>query len=149
MGTEGSNLPINEKVLKGNNISGTAMELKNVFKEYILPLSLVALIVGIVLLVISVIGLWFSEDVKALKDVTDFFGDWNLWLVIISPFIVIAGGFYFGDTMLKRREFYKLINTSSKAEFIRNKDRIEFLAWRLTKRDRERYFERKKELKIK
>jgi hypothetical protein len=41
--------------------------------------------------------------------------------------------FYAGDTIRKYREFDKLIDTDSKAKFVQNQDRIEYLAWLLSR----------------
>ncbi len=64
-----------------------------------------------------------------LGEIDAHIGDWMVWLIVLGPLLLIIGGYYFVDTIRKRREFARLIATDSKAKFVRNQDRIEFLAW--------------------
>src|SRR3989304_326083 len=66
-----------------------------------------------------------------LKDVDRWSGEWIVWIAVAGPILLLSGGWYFIDTIRKRREFDRLIDTDSKAKFVRNQDRIEFLAWLL------------------
>jgi len=66
-----------------------------------------------------------------LKDVDRWIGEWIVWIAVAGPILLLSGGWYFIDTIRKRREFDRLIDTDSKAKFVRNQDRIEFLAWLL------------------
>ncbi len=62
--------------------------------------------------------------------------------------MLLAGAFYFGDTIKKHREFNKLIDTDSKAKFVQNQDRIEYLAWLLSARFEKKVQEKKKEFRL-
>jgi len=75
-------------------------------------------------------------------------GPWNVWVVVIGPILLLAGIFYLGDTIKKYREFNKLIDTDSKAKFVQNQDRIEYLAWLLSARLEKKIEEKKREFKI-
>jgi len=66
-----------------------------------------------------------------LKDVDRWIGEWMVWITVVGPILLLSGGWYFVDTIRKRREFDRLIDIDSKAKFVRNQDRIEFLAWLL------------------
>ncbi len=66
-----------------------------------------------------------------------------------GPIILIAGGWYFFDNLRKRKEFKELMETTSKAKFIRNMDRAEFLAWKLTMDHQKQLMDKKKEFHIK
>lgn len=122
--------------------------MQNPFKEHIYQISAVVLAIGIAMLIISVLGLWFKELIPQLKSVLEQLSWWNLWLLIISPFIVIIGGYYFIEQIYNRREFKKLIKTNSKREFLTHIDRLEELTYLLTKKHRKILHEKKKEFRI-
>ena len=104
-------------------------------RELRLELSAMFFIAGIVLTIFPV-GHYFVKAPNLppiLQDIDLRLGEWNVWLIVLGPLLLLSGGYYFIDTIRKRREFERLIDTDSKAKFVRNQDRIEFLAWLLGK----------------
>ncbi len=63
--------------------------------------------------------------------------------------MLIAGAWYFFDNVKMRREFKELMETTSKAKFIRNLDRVEYLAWKLTPDHQNQLTKKKSEFHIK
>ena len=101
-----------------------------------MKISLIGLMVSLIFFIISGIGIFFSDQdfVRNNEMLTGFYnaiGNWNYWLFIITITLTIACGWIFFDLMLKLSKFKKLINTTSKATFVRNQDEIESLAWKL------------------
>jgi hypothetical protein len=74
--------------------------------------------------------------------------NYNLVFVVLGPIIVIAGAYLTGSYYTARRKFEHLMNTKSKAEFLRNIPELEDLLWELTPADESRYEEKKVELRI-
>lgn len=64
-----------------------------------------------------------------LQDIDTRIGNWIIWVAFVGILLLFSGGWYFGDTIRKRREFNRLIETDSKAKFVRNQDRLEELAY--------------------
>ncbi len=81
---------------------------------------------------------------SVLQDIDRYLGEWNVYLTILGPLLLLSGGYYFFDTIRKRREFERLIETDSKAKFVRNQDRIEKLAWLLGRN----YYRKSEEKKV-
>jgi hypothetical protein len=67
--------------------------------------------------------------VKPLHD-----SHWDMWGFFFGLLMLIIGVLAFGDKVIKLLEFKRLLNSPSRATFIKNRDRLEFLAWKLTKR---------------
>jgi uncharacterized membrane protein len=109
------------------------------------------LILGIILTLLGILGVFIINDdsPKYLKDLNDSVGNWIYWCILVGPVVIIAGAWYFFDNRQKRKEFKELMETTSKAKFIRNMDRAEFLAWKLTVDHQKQLIEKKKELHIK
>jgi hypothetical protein len=127
------------------------MSIKRTLTTHALKLGLIFFILGILLTIVGILGVFVvnSDSDESLKNFIDSFGNWIYWCMLAGPFVLIGGGWYFFDNINKRKEFRELIETTSKAKFIRNLDRIEFLAWKLTPEHQEKLFEKKKEFHIK
>jgi hypothetical protein len=120
-------------------------------RELRLELSAMFFIAGIVLTIFPV-GHYFVKAPNLppiLQDIDLRLGEWNVWLIVLGPLLLLSGGYYFIDTIRKRREFERLIDTDSKAKFVRNQDRIEFLAWLLGKQYHQRSERKKVEFNLK
>jgi hypothetical protein len=124
-------------------------------RNYIFPLSATVFGLGIFSLYLSIIGCFVRPGLRpativprVISDLIDQIGHWNMWLLLIGVLLVLFGGGYLIDFLLKRRKFLKLIGTGSKAVFIRSQDDIEYLAWKLGRRYELKVINKKQELRI-
>ena len=118
-----------------------------------IQLSLIGFIIGLIFLIISGMGIFlgdldFVKDNQFLNDFYDSIGDYNYWLFIGMVALTIAGGWIFVDAILKLQKFNKLIQTTSKATFVRNQNEIEELAWKLGPKYQDMVYERKRKFRI-
>jgi hypothetical protein len=74
--------------------------------------------------------------------------NYNLAFVVIGPIVSIIGAVLVGGYLLSRRRFEHLMKTKSKAEFLRNLDKIEELLWDLTPSDEQRYLDKRAEFRL-
>jgi hypothetical protein len=119
-------------------------------REIKFELATAVLVAGLILSLIGVKGTYFAEPhIPVIDDLAHDLGAWNTWLSIIGPLLLLVGIWVVGDGILKRREFDRLIETTSKAAFVRNQDRLEELAWLLSEEHELRVFEKKQEFRIK
>ena len=100
--------------------------------------------------------LWTTQNFFAaqspdfLRNIHRAIGGYVFWVGVLGFFAVLVGGFYFFDTILKDREFGRLISTPSKEVFVKNLERLENLAdYHLPSAYRERVFEKKREFRLK
>ncbi|MCK4367696.1 MAG: DUF3198 domain-containing protein [Thermoplasmata archaeon] len=118
-------------------------------QEFKLEISALFLILGLFLTIIVITANFFpDQSPDLLRRVHKDVGGWLVWLDVIAPIMLLVAVFYFGATLKMSREFEKLMDTKSKATFIRSQDRIEELAYNLTEGHRERLQEKKEELNI-
>jgi H+/Cl- antiporter ClcA len=124
--------------------------------EYRLELSsFLGLLFG-VLTIIGIVGTYLNmnEDNKLpsyisfLQDLSDPFGGWIAWIVVAAPIGLIVCAWWYYDYVKKIRELAELIDTPSKAKFVRNLDEIEYLAWSLPQRYEDKVLTKKKDFKI-
>jgi uncharacterized protein DUF3198 len=85
-----------------------------------------------------------------LMNIDTAINNWMIWVGFLGFLALIAGGYYFIDTIRKEREFYRLVNTTSKEIFVKNQKRIEELAYyHLPAAYERRYQQKRKEFRIK
>lgn len=134
---------------------------KSILTEYRLELSsFLSLLFG-VLTVIGTVGAFFRETksdgsvvynlhgiLSFLADLARPFGTWATWLVVAAPIGLIVCIWWLYDYIKKTRELADLIDTPSKAKFVRNLDDIEYLAWSLPQRFEKQVLDKKREFKI-
>jgi len=91
-----------------------------------------------------------SSSPEWLQGLTKGIGNWMIWVAFLGFLALLAGGYYFIDTIRKEREFDRLVSTTSKEAFVKNLKRIEELAYyHLPSAYERRYLEKKKEFRIK
>lgn len=124
--------------------------IKDFIKNHVAELSSLGLIFGILLIYLSGVGVFFPKSASGfVKDFLNFVGDWKYWIFLLSIGLILAGGGYLYSFLKDRKEFKELIDTGSKATFVRNQDDIEYLAWNLGQKYEAIVQDKKKEFKIK
>lgn len=104
-------------------------------RNHILGISGVILAVGIILTIISFTYAYLSprpawlDSYAALVERSE--GNYNLFLFILGPVLLLGGGFYVGEQIVLRRRFERLLDTPKKSEFASRRKDLEDLARRL------------------
>ncbi len=129
-------------------------------RSYRYPLSILVLAIG-VLLCFFAIGAFIPQ--LASTSVYQFLNpytdpsvggtvpnqpNYDLLFAIIGPIITIVGAYLVGAYLIARRKFEHLMESRSKAEFLRNIPELEDILWDLRPEDELRYMARRAELKI-
>jgi Protein of unknown function (DUF3198) len=129
---------------------------KQFLTEYRLELGALLTLLFALMTVIGVVGVYLNLSdsnslpsvLSVLEDLATPFGDWVAWLVVVGPIGLIVCGWWLYDFVRKTRELAELIDTPSKAKFVRNLDDIDYLAWSLPQRYEDLVIAKKKEFKI-
>jgi hypothetical protein len=129
--------------------------LRDLFRVYRLFVSIFIFVLGILLMTLAV-GYFAPAPVSTSAPFVQINGvtgaanqtNYNLVFIIAGPIIFLVGAYFVGSYYLARRRFEHLMETKSKAEFLRNLPEVEDLLWDLTPRDELRYQEKKSDLRI-
>jgi hypothetical protein len=105
------------------------------------PLAILFLIGGLALSVVGIIGLT-SKDILNL-------GDWDWWLALVGIPLLLVGIIWLWIYLARVRQFHKALQEKSKANFLKEMDETEYLAWRLPMKYEKELEEKKGEFKIK
>jgi hypothetical protein len=120
-------------------------------RDYTHVLSAVGLAFGIVFLVLASLAMWYRPALSEgfLFSFTEENGRLDICSAGAGLLLVIFAGYYFADNMNNRRKFNRLFNIASKEKFIKNRDKLEELAFFISTKH-ERMVQRKvKEMKLK
>ena len=107
--------------------------LADIHQDFRFEIAGALFVVGVFLLLIAIFGYvpqardW-ARSVAVLDNILAGLGPWIFWEAIAAGLVVVIGGFDFADTVKKALEFEKLINTTSKEVFLKNRKRIKHLA---------------------
>lgn len=122
---------------------------KSILTEYRLELSSFLSLLFVVLSMVGIIGVFLMDKLPSylsvLEDLATPFGKWAYWMVVVGPIGLVACVWWLYDFRKKTKELAKLIDTPSKAKFVRNLDEIEYLAWSLPQRYEDQVLAKKKE----
>ena len=121
------------------------------FREFRYELSALILALGILGMTFSLTQyLAPTQSPDWLRSIHKAIGEYVVWEVFLGILALLAGGFYFADTIRKEREFDRLISTTSKEVFVKNMRRIEELTYdHLPSAYERRFLEKKREFHIK
>jgi hypothetical protein len=129
---------------------------KSMLTEYRLEISSMLSILFAVVMVIGIVGVYLNMEegnhlpsaISLLEELATPFGNWVAWLAAIGPIAFIICIWWFYDYVKKTKELARLIDTPSKAKFVRNLDDIEYLAWSLPQKYEDKVLKKKKEFKL-
>jgi hypothetical protein len=123
---------------------------KIILRDLTLVLSAIGLAFGIIFLVLSALAFWYRPGLP--EDFLFSFTEENGRLDICSAgaglLLVIFAGYYFADNLNNRRKFNKLFNIASKEKFIKNRDKLEELAFFISTKHERMVQKKVKEMKL-
>jgi len=110
----------------------------NTLTEYRMEIGVTLLILLGLASLIGILGAMTNNNLTGFwgtfQDLVAPFGNWVYWLAFIGPIGFIFSLWWILDFILKIRKLKDMINTESKAKFIKNQDDIEYIAWRLPRK---------------
>jgi hypothetical protein len=106
------------------------VRLSAILRELRLEISAMVFAAGLLMTILTINRYAFASSLPDfLRDIDQRIGNWIIWVGFFGILLLLAGGWYFQDTIRKRREFRRLLDTDSKAKFVRNQQRLEELAY--------------------
>jgi len=124
--------------------------LNNVYYRNRLLIYPLTIAIGMPLVIMSLLSLLYkTDDIGITRSFHDLLGDWAYWIIIIGLSLSLFGIYNIFKFFQQLKEYKELIDTPSKAKFIKNLDRIEELAWKLHPKYERQAIEQKKKFHIK
>jgi hypothetical protein len=120
-------------------------------RELRYEISTIVFGLGVFGLVIWASAFFFgAQSPDFLRNLHTALGNATFWVGVLGFFAALIGGYYFFDTIVKDREFSRLVSTTSKEVFVKNLERLENLVdYHLPSGYRRRLLDKKGEFRIK
>lgn len=119
------------------------------FREYIFGLSIVTMIVGLLVLFIGILGIWFADVATDVLSLADEAIVWCPYVLIIG-LIVFGAGLYYLYSFIKNKNFVlEEIETNKRSEFLKRHSDLKDSVRYLPSKYKEMLKEKERELKIK
>ena len=119
------------------------------FREYVFGLSVVTMVVGLIVLFIGVLGMWFGDVAKDLLNLTDDAIAWGLYVLIIGLIVFGMGIYYLYGFIVKKKFVLEEIQTNKRSELLKRHSELKESVRHLPSKYKEMVKEKEKELRIK
>jgi len=119
------------------------------FREYVFGLSIVAIIVGSIVLFIGILGMWFGDVAKDLLNLTDDAIAWGLYVLIIGLIVFGMGIYYLYGFIVKKKFVLEELQTNKRSELLKRHSELKEAVRHLPSKYKEMVKEKEKELRIK
>jgi len=118
-------------------------------REIRLELSLVFFMLALFMLVEAATQVFWVNPPDVLRQLHLLVNDYVVWFWFLGGLLLLIAGWYVFDSVRKRREFRHLIDTTSKQKMLRNRERLELLAFILPRAYEIRLQKKLAELEVK
>jgi len=119
------------------------------FREYIFGLSIVATIVGVIVLFIGVIGIWFEDVARNVLNLTGEIIIWGPYVLIIGLIVFGMGIYYLYGFIVKKKFVLEELQTNKRSELLKKHGELKESVRHLPSKYKEMVKEKEKELRIK
>jgi len=106
---------------------------------------------GLFFMMLGAISLWFGSvlppDMK--MELATKGSRWDLCFGGVGLLLTIFAGYYFVDNIYKRSEFNRLFKIASREKFVKNRDKLEQLAFELSTKHERMVKKKIREMKLK
>ena len=119
------------------------------FREYVFGLSIVAMIVGLIVLFIGVVGIWFENVARNDLNLTDEIITWSPYVLIIGLIVFGMGIYYLYGFIVKKKFVLEELQTNKRSELLKRHSELKESVRHLPSKYKEMLKEKEKELRIK
>ena len=118
------------------------------FRENILILSIITMIIGLIILIFGILGIWFQDEIKNILEFMSILFPWCPYILIIGLLIFGTGLYYLYMFITKKNFIIKEIETNKRSEFIKKHVELKNSAKYLPIKYKEMIKQKEKEFKI-
>lgn len=118
-------------------------------RENILILSITTMIIGIIILLIGLLGVFFQDTMEEMMSSMNDILPWSLYILILGLILFGTGIYYLYMFISKKNFVIKEIETNKRSEFIKQHAELKSSVKYLPSKYKEMLKQKEKELKIK
>ncbi|MCJ7571001.1 MAG: hypothetical protein MUO82_03880 [Candidatus Thermoplasmatota archaeon] len=118
-------------------------------REYVFILSIIFTILGCIVLLIGITGMWFKDITKNILDFSDEALNWSLYILIIGLIIFVIGVYYLYSHLKTRKFVLEELETNKRSEFLKKHVEVKQMVKHLPSKYQKMLREKEEELQIK
>ncbi|MBS3749414.1 MAG: DUF3198 domain-containing protein [Candidatus Thermoplasmatota archaeon] len=123
--------------------------LGKMFKEYIFGISIVVLVIGVVVLLFGVLGMWLPEFLMDMFSLNEDILAWSLYILILGVVLTLFGVYYLYEFIKNKRFLLDELRTNKRSEFMKTHAELKKAARHLPSKYQKMLAEKEKELRVK
>jgi uncharacterized protein involved in cysteine biosynthesis len=118
-------------------------------REYVFILSIIFTILGCIVLVIGITGMWFQDILKNMLGFSDEILNWSLYILIIGLIVFGIGVYYLYSYLTTRKFVIEELDTNKRSEFLKKHIEVKQKVKHLPSKYQKMLKEKEGELQIK
>ena len=118
-------------------------------REYVFIFSIIFTILGCIVLVIGLIGMWFKNILIDMLGISEETLDWSLYILIIGFIVFVIGVYYLYSFLTTRKFVVEELETNKRSEFLKKHVEVEQKVKHLPSKYKKMLTEKEEELQIK
>jgi len=118
-------------------------------REYVFIFSIIFTILGCIVLVIGITGMWFQDILKNILGFSEEALDWSLYILIIGLIVFGIGVYYLYSYFTTRKFVIEELKTNKRSEFLKKHVEVEQKVKHLPSKYKKMLTEKEEELQIK
>ncbi len=119
------------------------------WKEYTMGVSIILLIIGLIVLVFGVLGMWFGDILTDMVNIHPDVLDWSFYILIVGAVLTFAGIYYLYVFLKNKRFLLDKIETNKRSEFMKVHAELKKASRNLPSKYQDMLAEKEKQLRIK
>ena len=120
-------------------------KITGLLREYVFILSIITIVIGIIITIIGVLGIWFPDILNFMQE----FIDWSPYIFVIGLIVFGTGLYYLYMFITKKNFVMREIETNKRSEFIKNHAELKTAVKYLPSKFKDLLKQKEKEFKIK
>ena len=118
-------------------------------REYVFILSIIFTILGCIVLIIGITGMWFQDILKNMLGFSDEILNWSLYILIIGLIVFGIGVYYLYSYLTIRKFVIEELDTNKRSEFLKKHIEVKQKVKHLPSKYQKMLKEKEEELQIK
>jgi uncharacterized membrane protein YuzA (DUF378 family) len=125
------------------------VKISQLFREYILGLSIILTIIGAIIFIFGALGILIPDMLMDSMGFDEALLNWSAYIFGLGIIVLLAGVYYLYEFEKNKRFLMTEINTNKRSEFVKRHIELKKAARHLPSKYQDILAEKEKELKVK
>jgi len=124
-------------------------KISKMMREYVLILSILSTILGAIVTIFGIIGIWMKDFLIDSLSISSDFLVWSPYILVIGIIVLLAGIWYLYDFFRNKKILLEELQTKKRSEFLKKHVELKDAARHLPSKYQQLLEEKERELNVK